>query len=104
MEMDPALSVLLSAVGGGTDVLSGVVMTVVLTVLVRRLMMTMTILVLVRMMTRLVLVRMMTRRPNDCWNLQSNDYKRPAYFAMRSGEEANILDDESATEECGIAD
>jgi hypothetical protein len=41
---------------------------------------------------------------NDCWNLQSNEHKRPAYFAMRSGEEANILDEESATEECGIAD
>ncbi len=41
---------------------------------------------------------------NDCWNLPSNAHKRPAYFAMRSEEEANVLDDESATAECGIAD
>ena len=41
---------------------------------------------------------------NDCWNLQSNEHKHPVDFAMRLGEEANILDDESATEECGIAD
>ena len=50
---------------------------------------------------------------NDCWNLPSNAHKRPAYFAMRSEVEANVLedeleanvlDDESATEEWGIAD
>ena len=41
---------------------------------------------------------------NDCWNLPSNAHKRPAYFAMRSEVEANVLDDELATDEWGIAD
>ena len=41
---------------------------------------------------------------NDCWNLPSNAHKRPAYFATRSEEEENVLDDESATAESSIAD
>ena len=41
---------------------------------------------------------------NDCWSLPSNAHKRPDYFAMRSEEEENVLDDESATEDSGIAD
>ena len=41
---------------------------------------------------------------NDCWNLPSNAHKHPAYFATRSEEEENVLDDESATAESGIAD
>jgi hypothetical protein len=41
---------------------------------------------------------------NDCWNLPSNAHKRPAYFATRSEEEENVLDDESATAESSIVD
>ncbi len=41
---------------------------------------------------------------NNCWNLPSNAHKRSAYFATRSEKEENILDDESATAETGIAD